>query len=215
MKFQNTIIALSCAFLVLGCGEKDEKKQQSQNTPAVQTPQTTTLQTQSQSQSTSAQTPTIAQTQAISEPERLPDNIELAFLSGEKLAIKKEGERLEMTNKDKATLFVFFATWCPPCRAEIPHLNNLNDKFKKELNIVAVLLEDKNTDEIKKFVQKYNIKYNVAVGEGNYLLEKAMGGIVGLPSSALFKPNGDFATGYKGMVPEEMLERDILQAIEQ
>ena len=75
--------------------------------------------------------------------------------------------------------------------------------------------EDEKTDEkdeVKDFAQKYKIKYEVAVGEGNFLFEKAMGGIKGLPASALFKANGDYVQGYIGLVPEEMLENDINRA---
>ena len=72
---------------------------------------------------------------------------------------------------------------------------------------------NKNKFEIvKDFAQKYKIKYEVAVGEGNFLFEKAMGGIKGLPASALFKANGDYVQGYIGLVPEEMLENDINRA---
>ena len=46
----------------------------------------------------------------------------------------------------------------------------------------------------------------------NFLFEKAMGGIKGLPASALFKANGDYVQGYIGLVPEEMLENDINRA---
>jgi thiredoxin len=129
------------------------------------------------------------------------------------MQITKRSNGFDVKDGKKATLYVFFATWCPPCKAEIPSLNNLSEKFKNELNIVAVLLEDKSEDEVKEFAQKYKIKYDIAVGEGNFLFEKAMGGIKGLPASALFKANGDYAQGYIGLVPEEMLETDINRAI--
>ena len=83
-----------------------------------------------------------------------------------------------------------------------------------ELKIIEKFtVQDKYSFNNKEFAQKYKIKYDIAVGEGNFLFEKAMGGIKGLPASALFKANGDYAQGYIGLVPEEMLETDINRAI--
>ena len=116
------------------------------------------------------------------------------------MQVTKRSNGFDVKDGKKATLYVFFATWCPPCKAEIPHLNNLSEKFKNELNIVGVLLEDKSEDEVKEFAQKYKIKYDVAVGEGNFLFEKAMGGINGLPSSALFTPRMRSTNGLSGSI---------------
>ncbi|CAD7288570.1 Thiol-disulfide oxidoreductase ResA [Campylobacter majalis] len=138
----------------------------------------------------------------------------LTLTNGQSLFVVAKNNKIEIADKNKATLFVFWATWCAPCRAEIPHLNNLNDKFKKELNIIAVLIENKTQDQIKDFMQKHKIKYKVAVGNENFKLEKALGGIIGLPSSLLYKPNGELYRSYVGLVPEEMLQRDILKAVE-
>ena len=195
MNFKNTIIALSCAFLFFGCGGDDKKNGQTSSDAQIEANKTDA---------------NLSQNSAKSEP---VVDLHLNLLNGKTINLQKRKDGFDIKDNDKATLFVFFATWCPPCRAEIPHLNNLSEKFKEELNIIGVLLEEKNEQEVKDFAKKYNIKYDVAVGEGNFLLEKAVGGIIGLPSSALYKPNGNYAIHYTGLVPEEMLENDILKAI--
>ena len=116
-------------------------------------------------------------------------------------------------SNDEAILFNFFATWCPPCKAEIPHLNNLSDKFKGKLKIVSVLMEDKSKDEIDAFMKKFKINFGISYGENNFLFAKALGGVVGIPYMVLYKPNGEYATHYVGLVPEEMLESDINKVI--
>ena len=81
-------------------------------------------------------------------------DITLKLLNGSTMQVTKRSNGFDVKDGKKATLYVFFATWCPPCKAEIPHLNNLSEKFKNELNIVGVLLEDKSEDEVKEFAQK-------------------------------------------------------------
>ncbi|WP_258034073.1 TlpA disulfide reductase family protein, partial [Campylobacter concisus] len=82
------------------------------------------------------------------------EEIRLSLLNGKTMQITKRSNGFDVKDGKKATLYVFFATWCPPSKAEIPSLNNLSEKFKNELNIVAVLLEDKSEDEVKEFAQK-------------------------------------------------------------
>ena len=139
---------------------------------------------------------------------------DLTLIDESKMTLQKFDKGFKVEGNDEAVLFNFFATWCPPCKAEIPHLNNLNDKFKGKLKIVSVLMEDKSKDEIDAFMKKYKINFDVAYGEGNSRFAKALGGVVGIPYIVLYKPNGEYATHYVGLVPEEMLESDINKVID-
>ena len=130
-----------------------------------------------------------------------------------KMTLQKFDKGFKVEGNDEAILFNFFATWCPPCKAEIPHLNNLSDKFKGKLKIVSVLMEDKSKDEIDAFMKKFKINFGISYGENNFLFAKALGGVVGIPYMVLYKPNGEYATHYVGLVPEEMLESDINKVI--
>ena len=138
---------------------------------------------------------------------------ELTLMDESKLKLQKFSDGFKVEGNNEAILFNFFATWCPPCKAEIPHLNNLNDKCKGKLKIVSVLMEDKTKDEIDAFIKKFNINFNVSYGENNFLFAKALGGVVGIPYMVLYKPNGEYAAHYVGLVPEEMLESDINKVI--
>ena len=140
MNFKNTIIALSCAFLLFGCGGDDKKNDQTSSDAQIEANRTDA---------------NLSQNSAKSEP---VVDLHLNLLNGKTINLQKRKDGFDIKDNDKATLFVFFATWCPPCRAEIPHLNNLSEKFKEELNIIGVLLEEKNEQEVKDFAKKYNIK---------------------------------------------------------
>ncbi|MCR4942193.1 MAG: TlpA family protein disulfide reductase [Campylobacter sp.] len=154
------------------------------------------------------------QNQTSQAPKKVFKDITLNLLNDQNITLKgRENDGLIIKNNDKATMFIFFATWCPPCKAEIPHINNLHEKFKDDLNIIAVLLEDKNPQEVKQWAKDFGVKYNIAVGKGNFEFESLIGGAPGLPSSAIFKANGDFFNGFTGLMPEEMLESEIEKAI--
>ena len=205
MTLKQAIITSLCLFAFFGCGDDSNKK--SEQKPSEQ------VQSKTLDENSNLNKDSVAPKTSENSQNNDIKDITLKLLNGSTMQVTKRSNGFDVKDGKKATLYVFFATWCPPCKAEIPHLNNLSEKFKNELNIVGVLLEDKSEDEVKEFAQKYKIKYDIAVGEGNFLFEKAIGGINGLPSSALFKANGDFAQGYVGLVPEEMLETDINKAI--
>lgn len=191
----NLLIIPFLALLLSGCDNENisDANKTSDATP----PTTTSAPTQSQSASASLEAP-----------------FELTLMDESKMTLQKFDKGFKVEGNDEAILFNFFATWCPPCKAEIPHLNNLSDKFKGKLKIVSVLMEDKSKDEIDAFMKKYKINFDVAYGEGNSRFAKALGGVVGIPYIVLYKPNGEYATHYVGLVPEEMLESDINKVID-
>ncbi|TKX32763.1 TlpA family protein disulfide reductase [Campylobacter aviculae] len=157
------------------------------------------------------QNSTDANTQsALSQGENTQFDIHL--IDGNSVFVKKSGEKITF-DINKATLFVFFTTWCTPCIAEIPHLNKLQEKYKDDFNIVGILLEDKSNEEIKSFKDKNKIIYEIANGENNYLLAKILGGIDGIPTMFLYDKNSQLINQYLGLIPEEMLEIDIQKAI--
>jgi thiol-disulfide isomerase/thioredoxin len=117
--------------------------------------------------------------------------------------------------KDKVILVNFFATWCPPCRAEIPHLKNLVEKYNGKFDVIAVMLDEGLSLEDKKaFVDKFGINYKVSTTQTeNHALASTIGNVRTIPYMMLFDPSGKFVTDYKGAVPEEMIESDIKKAL--
>ena len=170
-----------------------------------------------ENKSEASQTNTSDASQSVSVPSQsasLEAPFDLTLMDESKMTLQKFDKGFKVEGSDEAILFNFFATWCPPCKAEIPHLNNLSDKFKGKLKIVSVLMEDKSKDEIDAFIKKFKINFDVAYGEGNFRFAKALGGVVGIPYMVLYRPNGEYATHYVGLVPEEMLESDINKVID-
>jgi len=118
-------------------------------------------------------------------------------------------------------LINFLATWCPPCIGQIPHLNNLQKKYKDNLYILGTLIYDNNiTDEdIDKFIASQKINFFLSkdiknsIKFSNFVAPKLhLKPNFSLPLMILFL-NGRYYTHYEGSIPEEMIESDIKQAL--
>lgn len=65
----------------------------------------------------------------------------------------------------KAVLLEFWATWCPPCRKSIPHLNELHEKYGTR-GLVIIGVTNESRGEVKKFLKEQPIHYHVAFDDG-------------------------------------------------
>ncbi len=137
----------------------------------------------------------------------------LILNDGKELFINAERQNLSFDSGQKAVLFVFFTTWCKPCNAMTPHLNKLQEKYSENFTIIGVLLEEKPQPELASYLQTRQIRYPIALGEGNYLLAKSVGGVNALPVMLLYSSDGRLINHYLGIIPQEMLDIDIQKAI--
>lgn len=135
------------------------------------------------------------------------------------ITLEKTETGIKFNNlENKVVLLNFFATWCPPCRAEIPHLNNLKNKYKESFEVIALSMGGKDgnltsKEELDKFINEYEINYIVTNSEENYQVADLLGGVKIIPTMYLFDPSGKIVQKYVGIVPEEMMESDIKKAL--
>jgi len=87
----------------------------------------------------------------------------------------------------KARIVEFWATWCPPCRASIPHLNEVYKKFKDK-GLVVVGITDEPKQKIESFRQKIPMDYSVASDASGALLSQL--GIEGIPQAFVLNKKG-------------------------
>lgn len=84
-----------------------------------------------------------------------------------KLQVKKfiKGDAVKGFDKGKIYVVEFWATWCPPCRATIPHLTKLQKQYKKDVTFIGVSILEEDQDEVEKFVDDMGdeMDYRVAV----------------------------------------------------
>lgn len=102
----------------------------------------------------------------------------------------------------KVALVDFWATWCAPCIAEIPHWNELYARYReKGLVVLGITIQSGWASDIKPDAQRFNMKYPVVVGDER--VEKGFGGIWGLPTTFLVDRKGRIHKKYEGQDPQK------------
>jgi len=123
--------------------------------------------------------------------------------------------------KQPIVLVNFFSTWCPPCRGQIPYFEELQKKYRKELFVTGILVNDDiNASDLEAFYSKYHVDYFISNDiENKYVTAKVIEALkldanFTLPLTVLYK-DGDYFTHYEGPVPVEMIDHDIRTAIKE
>ncbi len=123
--------------------------------------------------------------------------------------------------KEPVVMVNFFATWCPPCKAEIPHLINLQNRYRNRFKIIAILVEENVPNRvIERFKKNYGINYFVSNSAKNMKIASFAADMLHQPQNfsipmMILLVKGKYFRHYIGMVPEEMLESDIKEALKE
>jgi thiol-disulfide isomerase/thioredoxin len=107
----------------------------------------------------------------------------------------------------KVILLNFWATWCGPCRAEIPDLVDLQNKYKDRLQILGLVVDDDDQDAIKTFVAEFRINYPVAIADDGIRMQ--YGGISALPTSFVLDAEGRIVQKHEGLRDPILYETEI------
>jgi thiol-disulfide isomerase/thioredoxin len=119
-----------------------------------------------------------------------------------------DGKPLSLDDlKGKIVLLNFWATWCGPCRAEIPDLIDLQKKYKDQLAIVALATDEDDAALVKKFSQKAGINYRIGMSSDE--LRAAYGGIPALPTSFIIDPQGRVVQKHIGLNDPSIYELEV------
>jgi thiol-disulfide isomerase/thioredoxin len=106
----------------------------------------------------------------------------------------------------KVQLINFWATWCPPCVAEIPGLIELQKRHEKDgLVIVGISLDQNGPEVVKSFVQKKQINYPVALASGG--VESGFGEFDGIPTTFIVDRHGTIRAMHVGYASIEQFEK--------
>lgn len=102
----------------------------------------------------------------------------------------------------------YWATWCPPCRAEIPDLIDFHQRNKDSKAVVlGVAYEQISKAQLQKFVNKFAINYPIMrIDPGS---AEVLGPIPGLPTTFLVSPKGEVVAQQAGMVTGRAIEKFI------
>jgi thiol-disulfide isomerase/thioredoxin len=116
--------------------------------------------------------------------------------------------------KGKAVLLNFWATWCGPCKIEMPWFVELNKEFAPQgLVIIGIAMEDTKSEEIAKFAKEMGVDYTIL--RGKEAVGEAYGGVLGLPTTFYIGRDGKLVDQSTGLVSRSEIVDHIKEALAQ
>jgi peroxiredoxin len=102
----------------------------------------------------------------------------------------------------------FWATWCAPCRVEIPHFVELQKQYSyKSLTVIGVSLDEQGAEVAKKFVKRLGVNYTIVIG--NQKVVEAYGGVYVIPTTFVIDRQGRIASEHIGYDDKAAFEKEI------
>ena len=114
--------------------------------------------------------------------------------------------------RGKVVVLDFWATWCPPCKAEIPDFIKLYSKYKDDgFQMLGVSLDQGGLKDVVPFIKDHGINYPIVLGTEEIV--SAYGGIRGIPTTFVIDKKGYIRDEFVGYRPASVFEKDIQQFV--
>jgi thiol-disulfide isomerase/thioredoxin len=111
--------------------------------------------------------------------------------------------------KGKVILLDFWATWCGPCKVEIPGFVEFQDKYGKDgLQVIGISVDDK-AEDLEPYIKELRMNYPVLLGLGRDDVQDAFGPIAGIPTTLLIARDGRICATHAGFAAKETFHREI------
>ena len=108
----------------------------------------------------------------------------------------------------KVVLLNFWATWCPPCREEIPELIELQARYKDRLQVIGISMDDpEDAAGVKRFTEKEGVNYPIVMVSREILME--YGGVPALPTSFVVNTDSKIVQKHVGLYPTFVYETEL------
>jgi cytochrome c biogenesis protein CcmG/thiol:disulfide interchange protein DsbE len=115
--------------------------------------------------------------------------------------------------RGKAVVVDFWATWCGPCRAVMPHLQALSEEYAGKLEVLAVSLDQDPKTAVPPFAEKHGLTFTMLADSRGPQVAQQWGGIRSIPTSFLVDPDGKVVHRWVGIHGRADYEREIRKAL--
>ena len=124
-----------------------------------------------------------------------------------------QGKKVTLADyKGKAVLLNFWATWCGPCKIEMPWFVELQNQYGPQgLVIVGIAMDDSGKESISSFAREMKVNYPIL--QGKEAVGEAYGGVIGLPTSFFVDRSGKIVAHVEGLADRSQIEDDIRLAL--
>lgn len=124
-----------------------------------------------------------------------------------------EGNRFTLSEHEgKIVVINIWATWCPPCREEIPDLIEVQNELRdKDVLMVGVSMDKKGWQVVRPFAKKMNINYPIVLDDGTVF--EGFGPYRGIPTTFIINKKGQVENVAIGMIPKKQLTAVLKQMI--
>jgi thiol-disulfide isomerase/thioredoxin len=136
-------------------------------------------------------------------PDAKPASLDFTLKNAEDVAVNLA------QYKGKVVLLDFWATWCGPCKVEIPWFVEFQERYGSQgFQVVGVSVDD-TAELLQPFIAEYKMNYPVLQGLGHDDLMDAYGPMLGIPVSVLISRTGSICMSHTGLVDKDALEEQI------
>ncbi len=113
----------------------------------------------------------------------------------------------------KVVLLNFWATWCAPCRIEIPWFVDMEREFKDQgFAVIGVSMDEDGWEVVKPFIKDMKVNYRMVLGTEE--LAQLYSGVQALPTSFVIDRNGRIASTHMGIVSRSVFEDEVRALLE-
>jgi peroxiredoxin len=123
------------------------------------------------------------------------------------------GQSVKLSDyKGKVVLLNFWATWCGPCKIEIPWFADFEQRYRdKGFAVLGVAMDDEGWEVVKPYSEKAKVNYRLVIGNDH--LAEMYGGVESLPTSFIIDKDGRIAKVHVGLVSKSDYENEIKELL--